>query len=66
MSRNFLSKIGFDAVLNLLDGEFNNVEYFPISAIGHQATQGVPYEPWGVIEPVEWIMKKSNKSIMGE
>ena len=60
--REFLANHNFISVRNLLDGEFNNVQYFPVSAMGHQADIGNPYEPWGVMEPVMWILNYADES----
>lgn len=57
--RNFLMEHGYDAVLNIIDSEFANVRFFSASAIGHEAFEGDPYDPWGVLEPVEWIIVQS-------
>ena len=57
--RNFLVKHGYDAVLNTIDSEFENLRFFSASAIGHAACEGDPYDPWGVLEPVEWIIVQS-------
>lgn len=56
--RNFLQSHGFGAVLNILESEFMNLHFFSTSAIGHSAAEGDPYSPWGVLEPVDWIMTK--------
>ena len=57
--KEFLKNHGFENVLNLIDGEFNNAQYFPVSAMGHIAALGQPYEPWGIMEPVKWILNYS-------
>ena len=36
-----------------------NLRFFSASAIGHEAFEGDPYDPWGVLEPVEWIVVQS-------
>ena len=58
----FMRNRDFESVLNLIDGEFNNVQYFPVSAMGHSAVLGQPYEPWGVEEPVLWLLTYADKS----
>ena len=55
LCREFLARSGFYNVCNMLDGEFKNVRYFPVSAMGHPP-DGRPYEPWGVMEPIMWIL----------
>lgn len=57
--RSFLVDHGYDAVLNAIDSEFTNLRFFSASAIGHEAFEGDPYDPWGVLEPVEWIIGQS-------
>lgn len=56
--RDFLYSHGFESVLNMIDGEFANAQYFPVSAMGHEASLEIPYEPWGVSEPVAWIIEQ--------
>lgn len=55
--RSFLNEHGYDNALNLIDAEFSNIRFFPVSAIGHMAGEG-QYEPWGVLEPVFWLMDR--------
>lgn len=55
-SREFLDSHGYGSVLNLLEGDFTHVQYYPVSAMGHTAAVGQPYEPWGVLEPVMWLL----------
>jgi len=43
--RMFLNNHGFSNVVNLLDSEFKTIAFFPVSAIGHEASEGNPYEP---------------------
>ena len=49
--RNFLQSHGFVTVLNLIDSSFTNVNFFPVSAMGHEAN-GSEYSSWGVLYPV--------------
>ena len=56
LCRTFLENHDFDSVLNLIDGEFSNVAFFSVSAMGHEPTPGEPYSPWGVVEPILWIL----------
>lgn len=58
--RSFLVAHGYHAVLNTIDSEFANLRFFSTSAIGHEAFEGDPYDPWGVLEPVEWIIGQSS------
>jgi GTPase SAR1 family protein len=64
-SREFLEAHGYRNVINLLEGDFNDVQYFPVSAMGHMATIGQPYEPWGVEEPVLWLLSHT-ESVLAE
>jgi len=63
VSREFLLSHGYENVLNLLEGEFSNVQYYPVSAMGHTAAAGQPYEPWGVMEPVMWLLSYTDASL---
>jgi GTPase SAR1 family protein len=64
VSREFLVNHVFENVLNLLESEFTNVQYYPVSAMGHTAVSGQKYEPWGVMEPVLWLLRYGNNSII--
>lgn len=57
--RNFLMKNDFSNVVNLIDAKFSNIRYFPVSAMGH-SIENTQYKPWGVIEPVFWLMSHDN------
>jgi len=57
--RKFLSDRNFGNLLNLFDGEFKRAQYFFVSAMGHEAISGRPYEPWGIKEVAVWILKHS-------
>ena len=57
--RNFLLSHGFDGILNMIDSEFGNTQYFSVSAMGHEAQESFPYEPWGVIEPISWLTQQA-------
>jgi GTPase SAR1 family protein len=54
--REFLNNHGFGNVVNLIDGAYDNVRYFPASAMGHKAASGQTYQPWGIMEPVMWLL----------
>ena len=56
--RDFLKNNGFINILNLIEAEFNNVKYYPVSAMGHEAAIGERYEPWGVLEPINWLLQQ--------
>ena len=57
--RTFLLDHGYTNALNLLEAEFSHIRYFPVSAMGHDVEEG-QYEPWGVLEPVLWLMGNEN------
>ena len=59
--RNFLQSHSFVTVLNLIDSSFTNVNFFPVSAMGHEA-DGSEYSSWGVLYPVLWIIEQKNKA----
>lgn len=66
--RDFLTNRGYTNAINLLEAEFSNLRYYPVSAIGHSGEEGA-YESWGVLEPVFWLMgqeKSSLKSLISE
>lgn len=58
--RNYMISIGMTNAINNLESVFSNVQYFPSSAIGHIAKEGIPFSPFGVIEPIEWIASQNN------
>ena len=57
LCREFLREHKFDNAINLIEGEFSNIQYYAVSAMGHSLT-GEKYEPWGVLEPVIWLLKQ--------
>lgn len=57
--RSFLVEHGYGNTVNLIESSFSNIRYFPVSAMGHSAEDG-QYEPWGVIEPVFWLMSNGD------
>ena len=61
--RAYLEKLGLINVLNNIDATFLNVDYFPVSAIGHVSEEGVKFTPIGVLNPVAWIARKNHSSI---
>lgn len=61
--RKFLESKDFDSITNLIDGEFSNVAYFPVSAMGHEAEMGEAYESWGVEEPVKFILNQGGYTL---
>lgn len=57
--RSFLFDHGYGNAVNLIEAEFSNIRYFPVSAMGHSSEEG-QYEPWGVKDPVFWLMDSDN------
>ena len=60
--RRFLVDIGLSATVENLEAQFPNIHYFPVSAMGHSA-DGTEYEPWGILDPVEWILSVADKEL---
>jgi len=58
--KEFLESHNFGNTLNTIEAEYSNVQYFPISAMGHTPISGQSYEPWGVIEPTIWLLNRGN------
>ena len=56
--RAFLIEHGYENAVNLIEGEFDDVRFFPVSAMGHDP-EPCEYEPWGVLGPVLWLMNNS-------
>ena len=55
----FLIDIGYVAVIKSLKSVFENINYFPVSAIGHEAN-GKMYTPQGVITPFGWMIAQAD------
>ncbi len=62
LCRDFLMKNGFKTFLDSIESNFTNISFFPISAMGH-SSDGNKYEPWGVLESVEWLISKSDEDL---
>lgn len=60
--RQFLIDIGLSATVDNLETQFSNLHYFPVSAMGHSA-DGTPYEPWGIMDAVEWMLPIADKEL---
>lgn len=56
--RDFLMLNGFANTVNSLETQFSTIHFYPVSAIGHSA--GSECTPWGVLEPVDWMIKKAD------
>lgn len=60
--RQFLVDIGFSNAIGNLEASFSNIHYFPVSAMGHSQNDE-KYEPWGVTEPIDWIIREADKEL---
>lgn len=60
--RQFLIDIGLSAAVDNLETQFSNLHYFPVSAMGH-SSDGTPYEPWGIMDAVEWMLPIADKEL---
>jgi hypothetical protein len=60
LCRQFLRENGASGFVNSLEMKFKNTKFFSISSIGHSRNKGA-YKPMGVLEPVKWICKCSDK-----
>jgi hypothetical protein len=60
--RQFLIDIGLAATVDNLETQFSNLHYFPVSAMGHSA-DGTPYEPWGIMDAIEWMLPLADKEL---
>ena len=57
--KEFLQNHGFSSVIGMLEGTFSDVQYYAVSAIGHEVNTAEQYEPWGVMEPITSILNKT-------
>ena len=61
--RQFLLDIGLNAAISELETQFTNIRYYPVSAQGHPSDT-TAFEPWGVTEPVEWMLKRKDARLV--
>lgn len=61
--KEYLESIDFGDVVNILEANFNNVCFFPVSAMGHNSGKG-KYEPYGVVEAVERLLHSRIRNIL--
>lgn len=61
--RQFIRSIGFFNEVDILEQTFSSIHYFPVSAMGHKQ-DGTTFRPYGVVEPVRWIMEKENHDLL--
>ena len=62
LCRKFLRENEMGGFLNAIEMKFSENRFFAASAIGHTRTAG-PYNPKGVLEPVEWICSLADKRL---
>lgn len=60
--RQFLMDIGLASTVDNLETQFSNLHYFPVSAMGH-TPDGTPYEPWGIMDAIEWMLPLADKEL---
>lgn len=60
--RQYLVNMGFSSAVEELEIHFRNIQYYPISAMGH-SQDGTEYEPWGIMEPFEWMLPGVDKKL---
>lgn len=53
---------GLAEAVQAVEAAFMEAQYFPVSAIGH-AANGQPFTPQHVMEPVAWLMRKTDLSL---
>ena len=61
--RQYLYSNGFGNVVNWLDAQFGTLQFYPVSAIGHLSKAGDAYQPWGVLEPVGWLIQRNGEGL---
>jgi len=59
----YLLDLGLANAIENLAGTFSSVRYFPISAIGHLSEAGAPFMPFGVIEPITWMLQEGKSEL---
>ena len=62
LCRQFLSDIDMTRALDVLDANFSNVHFFPVSAIGH-APNGEAFSPDHVTDPLFWIIRQTDPEL---
>lgn len=60
--REFLFDIGMENAICNLETQFVYVHYFPVSSMGHSVNRE-RFSPWGVIEPVEWMLSLADRDL---
>lgn len=62
LCRKFLRENEMAGVVNAIEMKFQRNRFFAVSAIGHSRDAG-PYNPKGVMEPMEWICQQADKKL---
>lgn len=62
LCRKFFTDYGLTNFLNNIDLNFSNCRFFACSAMGHEMNAGA-YEPYGIMEPVKWIIEQADKKL---
>lgn len=62
MCRDFLNEIGLSSLTSIIETRFKRVHYFLASPMGHEP-DGSEFDSWGVLEPVEWIVKEEDEKM---
>ena len=62
LCRKFLRENEMGGFVNAIEMKFSENRFFAASAIGHTRNSG-PYNPKGVLEPVEWICSLADKRL---
>ena len=62
MCREFLNDIGLSGLTSVIETRFKKVHYFLASPMGHEP-DGSEFESWGVVEPVEWIIREEDEQL---
>lgn len=62
MCRAFLDEIGLSGLTSIIETRFRKVHYFLASPMGHEP-DGTEFDSWGVIEPVEWIIREQDEKL---
>ena len=60
--RQFLKDNGLENFVNQINNKFSDNRFFSCSAIGHTKDSG-PYDPKGVLAPMEWLFQKADKDM---
>ena len=62
LCRKFLRENEMEGFVNAIEMKFSENRFFAASAIGHTRNAG-PYNPQGVLEPIEWICTLADRKL---